>query len=114
MTGIRRFDDPSLIWRLDGRHLREWVAALVAAGESCFICDKPFLTARDAQIDHDHASGRVRGLLCRDCNMGLGCFKDDPDMLIRAFGYLSITESGYIEPVMAARAAELADAEDAA
>ncbi len=39
-------------------------------------------------IDHDHSTGKVRGLLCSCCNTGIGMFKDNPDVLDRAAFYL--------------------------
>ena len=39
-------------------------------------------------IDHDHKTGKVRGLLCRKCNSGIGMLKDDPSTLRKAAEYL--------------------------
>ena len=39
-------------------------------------------------VDHDHETQRVRGLLCSDCNTGMGLFKDDRYLLLRAAQYI--------------------------
>src|SRR5882762_5639324 len=39
-------------------------------------------------VDHDHETGDVRGLLCHQCNTGIGMLKDDPSLLRRAVKYL--------------------------
>jgi len=50
----------------------------------CSIC----LLKTKLYIDHDHITGKVRGLLCNSCNLGLGKFKDDVAILKNAIKYL--------------------------
>lgn len=40
-------------------------------------------------VDHDHETGKVRGLLCVTCNMGLGMFKDNVGLMAKAIDYLA-------------------------
>jgi hypothetical protein len=53
----------------------------------CAICNKA--SHKTLHIDHDHATGRVRGLLCANCNTGIGFFKENLVTLNRAIQYLS-------------------------
>ena len=53
---------------------------------SCAICKKTFTAT--PHIDHDHVTGKVRGLLCGLCNTGIGTFYDDITLLQNAIEYL--------------------------
>lgn len=50
----------------------------------CVICGKQ----EKLVVDHDHKTGKVRGMLCNHCNRGLGHFRDDPMLLEFAAQYL--------------------------
>lgn len=58
-------------------------------GGCCAICNKSeHENGKALAVDHDHDTGQVRGLLCDDCNIALGRFKDSPNALRRAIEYL--------------------------
>jgi hypothetical protein len=59
-------------------------AMLAEQGGLCAICRE----APAEHVDHDHATGRVRGLLCFNCNGALGQFRDRTDLMLRAVAYL--------------------------
>ena len=66
---------------------------LESIGFKCMICKKPIIadgktTKNKACIDHDHITGKIRGLLCFNCNMGIGYLKDNPIFLFSAAKYL--------------------------
>lgn len=50
----------------------------------CALCD----VTENLCVDHDHITGKIRGLLCRNHNCALGLFKDNPDVLRDAAKYL--------------------------
>lgn len=59
----------------------------------CGICAKPLSLIKTnsehtAHIDHDHLTGKVRGILCRSCNRGIGYLNDSPERLQKAATYL--------------------------
>ena len=66
-------------------------AMLKAQINRCAICTKE-LNFKTANVDHDHISKRIRGILCNSCNQGLGLFKDDPTFLENAINYLNRQE----------------------
>ncbi len=54
----------------------------------CDICGI-IPTNKSLDVDHCHTSGKIRGMLCRSCNTGLGQFKDSPEILQLAIAYLN-------------------------
>lgn len=55
---------------------------------SCLICELP-INEKTAVVDHDHKTGRVRALLCQNCNVGIGHLKHDKEIAHRAVEYLT-------------------------
>lgn len=68
----------------------QYEAALAAQGGRCAICRSDQWPGKGNRphTDHDHADGRFRGILCGNCNHGLGMFGDDPARLRVAAEYL--------------------------
>lgn len=59
------------------------------SNSECEICGSAISVSQgEHAIDHCHTTLKVRGLLCRKCNIGLGCFSDNPDLLKAAAKYL--------------------------
>ena len=79
----------SKLKRTYGISLPDFVAMLDAQNGRCAICktDKPGGKGV-FQVDHCHATGDVRGLLCCNCNRGIGALKDNVKLLQRAIAYL--------------------------
>jgi hypothetical protein len=81
-------------WRLKrvfGMTEEDFEQRLREQGGCCKICGKTSETEKRKQrfsVDHYHATKVVRGLLCDQCNKGLGCFRDSPGLVEAAAAYL--------------------------
>jgi hypothetical protein len=64
-------------------------ALLAEQAGVCAICSQSCSTGRRLAVDHDHETGRVRGLLCGRCNRALGLLRDDPSTFQKAAAYLA-------------------------
>lgn len=76
-----------------GLSLAEYGKLLVAQNGVCAICrqeetEKRGGNEKSLAVDHDHATGTIRGLLCAACNQGIGKLKDDPAVLRAAADYI--------------------------
>ena len=86
-TRVRRYDRARWLRRY-GLSLADYDAMLARQGGVCGICKRQ--SGIRLCVDHCHATGRVRGLLCRSCNAGLGTYKDSLRRTRRATLYLDI------------------------
>ena len=66
-----------------------YLALLEKQNSCCAICGVRENADKSLDIDHDHTTGKVRGLLCGHCNRGLGNFKDSTELLENAVKYLN-------------------------
>ena len=79
------------IKRLYGLTKTQYYSLLDSQNNSCAICKVSFDESskkKRPHIDHSHTTGKVRGILCGPCNMGIGQLKDSADLLESALNYL--------------------------
>ena len=81
--------------RMYGITIEDYVRMLEEQGGRCAICrtDEPGGSGSRFAVDHDHKTGEVRGLLCKNCNTGIGLLQDNVLILEQAIRYLNEKES---------------------
>jgi hypothetical protein len=74
---------------------QQYEALHQAQGGKCLICktSDPGGHGGKLHVDHSHETGKVRGLLCTNCNRGLGFFQDQIENLTAAINYLTHAET---------------------
>jgi hypothetical protein len=77
-------DRKSHLKRKYGLTVEQFNEMLASQGFGCAICGKP----DPDNVDHDHVTGRVRGILCWNCNIAIGQLQDDEDRVLALAAYL--------------------------
>ncbi len=100
----KRNEDPQAValqrkkWRLRsmyGMSIGDYDLLLKAQDYACAICFDPAEKPFDFHVDHDHDTGKVRGLLCKRCNPMLGLARDSQGVLAGAIEYLNLNKGEY-------------------
>jgi Recombination endonuclease VII len=81
-----------------GLTVEQHEAMMLAQGNVCAICGEAanpdgVRAASRLHVDHNHVTGKVRGLLCNHCNRGLGFFRDSRELIEAAVAYLRVYET---------------------
>jgi len=78
------------LMRKFGITIEQYDSLLLGQGNKCAICKTSELgpSGRRFHVDHDHSTGKNRGILCHFCNVMLGCAKDNTQLLEVAIKYL--------------------------
>lgn len=93
----KRYKDKSL--KSDfGITIQDYERMMIEQKGCCAVCKKPETATRHGKpitmaVDHNHATGQIRSLLCRKCNVGLGSFRDSSAILRDAADYLEFHEN---------------------
>ncbi len=98
-------DRKSHLKRRFGLTLEQYDDMLRSQGGGCALCKRPARPGKALHVDHDHETGRVRGLLCFTCNNALGDFEDEPARLRAAIAYLHRHDG--LEPLIRQRLDDL-------
>lgn len=63
----------------------------------CYICGELETEFNTLHVDHDHLTGKILSLLCVNCNSGIGRFKENPELMLKAITYLEKHNKDYNE-----------------
>ena len=88
---VKEIDRKHYLKKLYGLTQEQHDAMHTSQNGCCAICGRdktPTRPNHSLAVDHDHETGQVRGLLCMDCNRGLGHFRDQINLLQAAIDYL--------------------------
>lgn len=89
--GIIQKEKARFLMKYYGISIDKYNSLLIAQNYCCAICSISQKEAgeKGLVVDHNHKTNEIRALLCGKCNMGLGLFKENIDILNKAMAYLS-------------------------
>jgi hypothetical protein len=76
------------IMRKFGMTTEEYENLLLVQNGVCAICENPCETGMNLAVDHNHTTGKIRALLCKNCNTAIGLLKENTDTMTKAINYL--------------------------
>lgn len=88
----RRQQKSSKLFKAYSITLEQYEEFSAAFDNKCHLCGNSCASGRRLAVDHNHKTGLIRGLLCINCNKGIGNFKDDISLLEKAIEYLKFSK----------------------
>jgi hypothetical protein len=82
------------LWKKYHITLETYNEMLVRQGNKCGICERSFSSDLRSCVDHDHNTGKFRGILCNNCNSAIGFFAESITTLSSAIKYLNQSKEG--------------------
>ena len=89
LRGTSEYNRNHGLIRYYGITLQEWESLFNSQSRLCKICGSDEHRGKNWHTDHDHKTGKVRGILCNWCNTALGKFQESEDILKKAIAYLN-------------------------
>lgn len=89
--GVKDFEN-RMNWELKTKYkitLSQMEQMFISQNGRCAICLKDFENTKNMHVDHNHATGQVRQLLCNKCNSAIGYLNENVSVLARAIDYLN-------------------------
>jgi hypothetical protein len=86
--GTRSKERAHNLKRMFGMSLEAYDEKLKAQDGVCAICEGLCKSGKRLAVDHNHTTGKIRDLLCGNCNGGLGKFLESPELLLKAADYI--------------------------
>lgn len=77
------------IMRKFGLTIKQYDNMLAKQNGVCAICQNVCNTGNALAVDHDHATGKIRSLLCKNCNTAIGLLREDVEVMSKAINYLN-------------------------